>query len=222
MGICHPLDDPAGHIRRIEVIWLREFAAVAAFIALISGALSIVLNDRRWMLLMLAGEYVALTWLSATILPIQTAAVKLVVGMMACAVLALSIVRVGHDSDIAEKEGLPSGIAFRVIAVLMVSASAWGLAERGWVYLPGTVSRAATLGSILLMGLGMLHIGISEEPFRVGIGLLTALAGFEIIYAAVEPSLAILALMAAVNFGVSIIVSYLMVGTAAHRKEEFL
>jgi len=66
------------------VIWLRDFAAIAAFIALITGALAIVLNDRRWMLLMLAGEYVALTWLSATILPLQTAAVKLVAGIALC------------------------------------------------------------------------------------------------------------------------------------------
>lgn len=204
------------------MLWLRDFAAIAALIALITGALSIVLNDRRWMLLMLAGEYVALTWLAATILPIQTAAVKLVAGMMACAVLVLSIVRVGHESEIAEREGLPSGIAFKVIAVLLVSFSAWGLAERGWIYLPGAVSRAAALGSMLLMGLGLLHIGISEDPFRVGIGLLTVLAGFEIIYAWVEPSLAILALMAAVSIGISIIVSYLMVGAAAHRTEEFL
>jgi len=72
------------------------------------------------------------------------------------------------------------------------------------------------------MGLGLLHIGISEDPFRVGLGLLTALAGFEIIYAAVEPSLAILALMAAVSIGISIIVSYLMVGASTHRTEEFL
>jgi len=204
------------------VIWLRDFAAVAALIALITGALAIVLNDRRWMLLMLAGEYVALTWLSATIMPIQTAAVKLVAGMMVCAVLALSIVRVGHESDIAQREGLPSGIAFKVIAVLLVSFSAWGLAERGSEYIPGTVSRAATLGSMFLIGMGLLHIGISEDPFRIGIGLLTVLAGFEIIYAAVEPSLAILALMAAVNIGLSIIVSYLMVGTSTHRTEEVL
>ncbi len=199
------------------MIWLRDFAAIAAILALVAGALVIVLNDRRWMLLMLACVYVALTWLSAISLPIQVSAVKLVGGMMACAVLALSIMRVGHESEIVEREGLPSGIAFRVIAVLLVSASAWGLAERGWMLLPGSVSLSATSGAMLLLSLGLLHLGISEEPFRVGMGLLTALAGFEILYVAVEPSLAVLALMAAVHIGIAIIVSYLVVGAAVLR-----
>jgi hypothetical protein len=199
------------------MIWLRDYAAIAAILALVAGALVIVLNDRRWMLLMLACVYVALTWLTAISLPIQVSAVKLVGGMMTCAVLALSIMRVGHESEIVEREGLPSGIAFRVIAVLLVSASAWGLAERGWMLLPGSVSLSATLGAMLLLSLGLLHLGISEEPFRVGMGLLTALAGFEILYVAVEPSLAVLALMAAVHIGIAILVSYLVVGAAVLR-----
>ncbi len=197
--------------------WLRDFAAIAAVLALAGGALVIVLNDRRWMLLMLALVYVASTWLSAIALPIQVSAVKLVAGMMACAVLALSIMRVGYESEIVAREGLPSGVAFRVIAVLLVSASAWGLSERGWMLLPSGVSRVATLGAMLLLSLGLLHLGISEEPFRVGMGLLTALAGFEIMYVALEPSLAVLALVAALHIGISIIVSYLVVGAAAMR-----
>ena len=83
--------------------------------------------------------------------------------------------------------------------------------------LPGSVSLSATLGAMLLLSLGLLHLGISEEPFRVGMGLLTALAGFEILYVAVEPSLAVLALMAAVHIGIAIIVSYLVVGAAVLR-----
>jgi hypothetical protein len=66
------------------------------------------------------------------------------------------------------------------------------------------------------MGMGLLHLGISEEPFRVGMALLTTLAGFEIIYAAVEPSLAVLALMGAMHIGIAIIVSYLVVGAELH------
>ena len=199
--------------------WLRDFAAIAAMLALVTGALAIVLNDRRWMLLMLAGEYVALTWMSAIALPIQIAAAKLVAGLMACAVLALSIIRVGHESETEERESLPSGMVFRVIAVLLVSASAWGMSQRAWMLLPGGVGRAATLGSMLLLSLGLLHLGLSEEPFRVGIGLLTALAGFEIVYVAVEPSIAVLALMAAVHIGIAIIVSYLVVGGAIEKTE---
>jgi len=195
--------------------WFRDFAAIAVVLALLTGCLAIILNDRRWMLIMLAGEYIALTWLAANAIPIEIALVKLVAGMMVCAILALSVMRVGNEREIREKEGLPSGVVFRVIAVLLIVATAWGLAARGWGSLPQSLTRAAILGAMLLMSLGLLHLGITEDPFRVGLGLLTTLAGFEILYAGVEPSLAILALMAAVHIGISIIVSYLVVEGSA-------
>lgn len=201
------------------ISWMREFAMIAVGIAFITGALAIVLNDRRWMLLMLAGEYIALTWLAGLALPIQVAAAKLVGGMMACAILAMSVVRVGYESRLSEREGLPSGFAFRIIGVLLVSASIWGLVERGWTLLPQAVHPAAVLGAGLLLGLGLLHLGISEEPFRVGIGLLSTMAGFEIVYVVVEPSLAVLAFMTAIHIGIAIVVSYLIVGASTDEVE---
>lgn len=201
------------------VNWLQDFAAIAVALALSTGALTIVLNDRRWMLLALAGMYVSLTWLTAIAIPLESAIVKLVAGMMVCAVLALSVMRAGQEIKGTKEEGLPTGMAFRIIAVLLVLATAWGLSERGWVSLPQTINRAAILGSMMLLSLGFLHLGVSEDPFRVGLGLITALAGFEIIYAAVEPSLAMLALLAAVHIGISIIVSYLVVEISTQRVE---
>jgi hypothetical protein len=60
------------------------------------------------------------------------------------------------------------------------------------------------------MGLGLLQIGITEEPLRVGAGLLTLLSGFEIAYSSIEPSLAVVALLAAVHLGIALVVSYLL------------
>jgi hypothetical protein len=171
------------------------------------------------MLLMLAGEYISLTWLVASAIPIEIAIVKLVAGMMAIAILAMSVMRVGQEPGFLNKEGLSSGVTFRIIAVLLIAATAWGLAARGWASLPRGMSREAILGSMLLLCMGFLHLGISEDPFRVGLGLLTSLAGFEILYAAVEPSLSVLALMAAVHIGIAIIASYMIVEEATQRFE---
>jgi hypothetical protein len=60
-----------------------------------------------------------------------------------------------------------------------------------------------------LMALGLLNLGLTEEPLKAGMGLLTVLIGFEVFYAAVEPALAIVALLAAVEFAVALAVSYL-------------
>jgi hypothetical protein len=65
------------------------------------------------------------------------------------------------------------------------------------------------MASYLLMALGLLGLGLTEEPMNAGMALLTLLNGFELFYAAVEPSLAVVALLAAVAFGIVLAVSFL-------------
>ena len=59
------------------------------------------------------------------------------------------------------------------------------------------------------MGFGFLQFGFNERPFRVGIGLFSMLSGFEIAYAKIEPSLAVIALLAAIHIGIALVVGYL-------------
>jgi hypothetical protein len=60
------------------------------------------------------------------------------------------------------------------------------------------------------MGVGLLHLGMTTRPFRVIIGLLTVLAGFEILYAAVESSVLVAGLLAAINLGLALLGSYFL------------
>ncbi len=60
------------------------------------------------------------------------------------------------------------------------------------------------------MGLGILQSGMTARPFRVSVGLLTVLAGFEILYAAVETSLLVAGLLAIINLGLALSGSYLL------------
>jgi hypothetical protein len=66
---------------------------------------------------------------------------------------------------------------------------------------------------LLLISLGLLHLGITSDPFQVIIGLLTVLAGFEVLYAAVESSVLVTALLAVVNLGLALAGSYFLNGT---------
>jgi xanthosine utilization system XapX-like protein len=59
-------------------------------------------------------------------------------------------------------------------------------------------------GSLLLVGMGLLQLGINAQPFRVILGLLTIMSGFEILYAAVESSTLVAALLSAVNLGLAL------------------
>jgi len=88
--------------------------------------------------------------------------------------------------------------------------SALYIAGQPNLVLPGLdQAPAINSASYLLMALGLLNLGLTEEPVGAGLGLLTFLLGFETFYAAVEPSLAVVALMAAVEVGIALAVSYL-------------
>jgi len=67
--------------------------------------------------------------------------------------------------------------------------------------------------------MGLLHLGVSNQIFRVTVGLMTVLSGFEIIYAAVESSVLVVALLAVINLGLALVGSYLMVASDAQEME---
>jgi hypothetical protein len=80
-------------------------------------------------------------------------------------------------------------------------------------WLPG-ITTAQTFGGLMLIGLGVLHFGMTLQPARVVIGLLTVLAGFEILYASVENSVLVAAMLSALNLLLALIGSYLMLQSA--------
>jgi len=54
----------------------------------------------------------------------------------------------------------------------------------------------------------------------VTIGLMTVLCGFEILYAAVESSILVAALLAVINLGLALVGSYLMIASNWQEAEE--
>jgi hypothetical protein len=66
-------------------------------------------------------------------------------------------------------------------------------------------------GGLILIGIGLLHLGLTAQPLRVVLGLLTVLSGFEILYAAVESATLVAGLLAGVNLGLALVGAYLLV-----------
>jgi sorbitol-specific phosphotransferase system component IIBC len=97
--------------------------------------------------------------------------------------------------------------------------AAIGIARGPWVdilELPEVIS----LGALVMAGLGLLQVGLFDAPLRIGVGLLTIIAGFEVAYGLIEPSLAITALFALVNVGIALVTSYLVMLAAEQGSEE--
>jgi len=103
-----------------------------------------------------------------------------------------------------------------VFAAAMVAVLAAAATPQVEAMIPG-VSRPVIAGGLLLAGMGLLHLGLTAEILRVILGLLTVLAGFEILYAAVETSILLAGLLAVVNLGLALAGAYLM--TAARPEE---
>ncbi|HMK07693.1 MAG TPA: hypothetical protein VK449_01560 [Anaerolineales bacterium] len=139
-------------------------------------------------------------------------------GAVACGILALGLER-SHWP--ARREGAgpaPVGRVFRGATVALVAAAAWGLSAP-YVALPGPVSSARLTAAVMTVAMGLLQLGLSQEQGAAALGLLTALAGFEVFYAGLEPSLALRAVLAAIMIGIALVSSMLLEAPPPQREE---
>jgi hypothetical protein len=140
--------------------------------------------------------------------PLEIAAVKLVTGWMSAAVLGIALI---GTSSIWEAEGgySPTGVVFRFFTVLLVGLGVFSLVTQleGWW---PQLHPSQLWGGLILMGMGALQLGLTSNPMRTILGLLTVMSGFEIIYAVMEDSLLVVGLLALINLGLALTGTYLM------------
>jgi hypothetical protein len=186
---------------------------IAVLILFLTSTGLLLNRDWRWDLGLLAVQYLGVAWLVGRHLPLGMAAAKLVTGWMATAALAMTLTALPLPEEKAE--GLWSqGRAFRLFMVGMVVVLTASIAPRMEAIIPG-IGIPVIAGGILLIGTGLLHLGTSSEMERVIFGLLTVLAGFETLYAAVEASILVAALLAVVDLGVGLVGAYLLNASVA-------
>lgn len=185
-----------------------SWAAVA--LALITSTSILVNRDWRILLGSLAVQYLAGFWLVTRHLPLAMGSVKLIVGWMAVAVLGMTRLNLSTPGQGEPDRHYPSGSAFRLLLMGVVILISVGGAARIEAAIPGMGLPVIAAG-LLLIGAGVAQLGVTNDLLRVTIGLLTMLSGFEIIYAAVESAILVTGLLAAVNLGLGVIGSYLLI-----------
>lgn len=164
-------------------------------------------RDWRYGLGFLAAQYLAVFWLCQARWPISMAAVKLVTGWMVCAALGITQLSISLPRE-ADETSWPQGRLFRLFTAGLVLVVTYALANSTSTWL--SLSLPAAWAGLFLIGMGLLHLGITVQPFRVILGLLTIMSGFEILYAAVEGSVLVAALLAAVNLGLALVGAYFL------------
>lgn len=197
----------------MELTW----AWSAVVLMVITSAGLLLVRDWRWSILLLAAQYLGMFILTLQHWPIGMASVKVVAGWMSAAILGMT--RSGLSNEASVEESLwPRGRLFHLFAavtvVLIVSVVTPGvdtiMADAGF---------PVTNGGLLLIGMGLLHLGITARIMHVAIGLMTVLSGFEILYATVEGSVLVAALLAVINLGLALVGAYLLIASSPQETE---
>lgn len=179
----------------------------------ITAGVIVIFFDWRMLVLAAGTQAVLAGLLYSQLLPPQIAGVKMIVGLL----IAVQMYVTGRQIDTASprraddtRRRFTTGLPFRIVVAAMVLLLSWQASASPDSSLP-EVSPTVSLAVFGLVAMGLLGLGLTEEPLKGGILLITALTGFELYYAAVEPALAVMALLAAMSFAISLAACYLAV-----------
>ena len=136
---------------------------------------------------------------------------------MSAAILGMT--RSGLLSQDPDEETIwPRGRLFRLFAAGMVWMIVAAITP-GVDTVMADAGFAVTTGSLLLIGMGLLHLSLTSHVLRVILGLMTILSGFEILYSAVEGSVLVAGLLAVINLGLALVGAYLLIAEDAGETE---
>ncbi len=206
---------------------LSSIPGTAVLIGLsIAAAALVILVNWRFLIIALGAQYVLIGLMLTRIVPLELAAVKALVGVMICPVLYITARRVNWgqgqlDDEEEEEEAEPKprrlewlispGLPVRIIVAVLAVAFSLSLAQRNPLPITGdqALSRDLTVGAFSVILLGLLNAALAENPLKMGLGLLSIIAGFELFYTAVEPTLTIVGFLGLTNLILALAIAYL-------------
>ncbi len=186
-----------------------NITAIAPFASAWVGITALILlvsRDWRVSITALGAQYVGIFILISLAWPIEYAVIKLIAGWISAAVLGMGLVdqaKAWYD----ELGRWMSGTLFRIFIAGFVGFVAFALTPGVGRWVPRATD-IQIMGGLLLIGLGIFHLGLTAQPIRIVLGLLTVLSGFEIFYATMETSLLVNAMLAVVTLGLALTGSY--------------
>lgn len=198
----------------------------AAYLTLLTGFLIVIAWDWRLALSALALQYFAASVLFLDGLDPRLSIIKLFVGFFICIILYFTARQVNWGrlpEDVSPAESvqwqrdqqlrfgpylLPSNAPFRIFLALFVVLAVVTIAQRQGLQLPA-VSGPLNVAILGLCGMGLLALGLTTEPLKAGMGLLTFMTGFELFYNNLEQSVAMIIFLAFANLTLTLTIAYL-------------
>lgn len=174
-----------------------------------STTMLIINRDWRISLGALALQYVAVFWLVTLHLPFVMGSAKLITGWMVVATLGMTRLGISTPENDTEQFSLLHGGWYRLILMSVVALVTFGVTTRIEAIIPG-LGLPVIAGGLFLIGAGVVHLGVTSDLLHIILGLLTALSGFEVLYAAVESSILVTGFLSVVSLGLGLVGSYLL------------
>ena len=202
----------------LEGIGFIEISLPALVLLSLTGLWLLTGRDNRWLALGLGVQYVGVFLLVFLSWPVSLAVVKLVAGWMSAALIGVGLAGSQANQISVHESFSPSGRVFRLLAAGIIGLAMFSLGPGVSEWFPG-VGLEIVDGSLLLIGLGALQLGLSTQPVRVVLGLLTVVSGFEILYAALENSVLVAGLLAVLNLGLALMGVFLAAAPALEANE---
>lgn len=214
-----------------------SFAAMPAVVGVfVTAGLMVVSRDWRLNVIALAVQYFFVALLMTQVVRLELAAVKALIGWLICLAFYLTEQQVksltrasGERSDLSfqgwfearvdgwRRQGISVRAAFGFMAAVVVSVAAVAAVSAIPI---SQVPEEFALACYLLVGLGILLLGLSQDPLRVGVGMLMFLSGFDLFYVVLEPSLVVTGLLGSISFVIALGMAYLKTIQAATSDEE--
>jgi hypothetical protein len=223
-----------------------EMALIGLFIT--AGAI-LVIRDWRFLILALLVQYILQGLILFRLVRPDIAVLEVLIGAFICPILFLSArqVSVGAISDSIFSGGrstmqrefvnwwdslfslsfskvasrshrLPAtGFAFRIFVGLVMILVALTLSS---TFPLANLAPSVTTAVYWLILAGLTILILTEEPMKVGHGLLTTLTGFGLFYATLERSLLLTGLWGTVNLLIALAIGYLTVVKGSSLEEE--
>lgn len=198
----------------------------AAFIVLLTASLILIIRDWRWSLVAILIQYLIVGLLFADVLAPHLSFMKVVIGVFICLILYVTARQVNWGrlpEDVTHEEALrlgklrilrfgpymlPTDTPFRVFFALLVTISLWTLTQRPSFHLPA-VPENVNFAILGMIGMGLVTLSLTSEPYKAGLGVLTFITGFELFYSAVDQSFNSMLIFAITNIVITLVVSYL-------------
>lgn len=200
----------------------------ASVSVLITAGVIVVIKDWRLSLFAMVIQYVVVGLLLVSEIRMELALIKMLVGVLLCLILYMTARHVEwgrsappsspwEDQEKPEELPvsqwtLPTEFPFRLLAASVVVVVAYGGASS---YPLPDVGAAISLAVYALGALGLLAMGLTDEPLKAGLGLLTFFSAFELFYTIQEPSLTVIGFLGLSNFLIALAIAYLTVARAA-------